>query len=103
MTYQRFTLPQTASVPATLATPGTLLQTVTEVATVSGLNDSPQVFASAADWLDVFEERAAIREYEGGFNRPEAERLAWTETVNALGPPNAATSLVLENSRDKPL
>src|SRR5215204_2319304 len=42
-----------------------------------------------SDWLDHFEERAAIREFEGGFDRPEAERLAWTETIDALGEPVA--------------
>lgn len=29
-----------------------------------------------AEWFARFEERAAIREYEGGFDRAEAERLA---------------------------
>lgn len=27
-------------------------------------------------WRDFYEERAGIREYDGGFTRPEAERLA---------------------------
>lgn len=39
-----------------------------------------------ADWLAYYEERAAIREYEGGFDRAEAERLALDEAVAALGP-----------------
>lgn len=38
------------------------------------------------DWFAHFEERAAIREYEGGFDRAEAERLALDDTVAALGP-----------------
>ena len=38
------------------------------------------------DWLAHFEERAAIREYEGGFDRAEAERLALDDTVSLLGP-----------------
>ncbi|MGT2479611.1 hypothetical protein ACU4GR_13615 [Methylobacterium oryzae CBMB20] len=33
------------------------------------------------DWLSYYEERAAIREYEGGFDRHEAERLVLKETV----------------------
>ncbi|MGU3326108.1 hypothetical protein ACLBXB_04145 [Methylobacterium mesophilicum] len=37
-------------------------------------------------WFAHFEERAAIREYEGGFDRAEAERLALEETIAALGP-----------------
>lgn len=38
------------------------------------------------NWFAHFEERAAIREYEGGFDRAEAERLALEETIAALGP-----------------
>ena len=37
------------------------------------------------DWIAHFEERAAIREYEGGLARAEAERLALEETIAALG------------------
>lgn len=40
----------------------------------------------AEDWFAHFEERAAIREFEGGFDRAEAERLALDETIAALGP-----------------
>lgn len=31
------------------------------------------------DWRVHWEERAAIREYDGGFDRDEAERLAFDE------------------------
>ena len=34
-----------------------------------------------ADWQGYFEERAAIREYDGGFARSEAERLAFADMV----------------------
>ena len=34
---------------------------------------------------DAFEERAAIREYDGGQSRPEAERAAWQEARRAAG------------------
>ena len=34
-----------------------------------------------AEWRDIFEERAAIREYEGGVDRPQAEWLAYREVV----------------------
>lgn len=37
------------------------------------------------EWMAEFEERAAIREYDGGFDRRIAEELAWTDTVNRLG------------------
>src|ERR1051325_9482943 len=30
-------------------------------------------------WRDEFEERAAIREFDGGYSRAEAERFAWGE------------------------
>src|SRR5215204_4680340 len=36
---------------------------------------------SSADWQAYFEERAAIREYDGGFARSEAERLAFADMV----------------------
>ena len=36
-----------------------------------------------ARWRDAFEERAAILEYDGGFSRSEAERLARIE-IEAL-------------------
>jgi hypothetical protein len=36
-------------------------------------------------WFAHFEERAAIREFEGGFDRAEAEKLALEETIAALG------------------
>lgn len=35
--------------------------------------------------LDLYEERAAIREFDGGQSRPEAERAAWTEARRAAG------------------
>lgn len=33
------------------------------------------------NWLSYYEERAAIREYDGGFDRSEAERLALEDTA----------------------
>jgi hypothetical protein len=38
------------------------------------------------DWQAYFDERAGIREFDGGLPRAEAERLAAEETVAALGP-----------------
>src|SRR5215207_7385803 len=37
---------------------------------------------SPADWRAYFEERAAIREYEGGLARDQAERFAFEDTVS---------------------
>jgi hypothetical protein len=34
------------------------------------------------DWLALYEERAAHREFDGGHTRPEAEKLAWSEMQN---------------------
>jgi hypothetical protein len=44
------------------------------------------IAADAENWFAYYEERAAIREYEGGFRRAEAERLARAEAVAAFGP-----------------
>jgi len=53
-------------------------EVVTDRVTASG-NDQ-------ADWFAHFEEGAAIREYEGGLDRAEAERLALAKTIATLGP-----------------
>ena len=34
---------------------------------------------------DIYEERASIREHDGGQSRPEAERAAWAEARRAAG------------------
>jgi hypothetical protein len=52
-----------------------------------GAATSPEQDAVAGlspDWQEWFEERAAIREYDGGHTRPEAERLARGETLAAM-------------------
>jgi hypothetical protein len=35
-----------------------------------------------ADWRDLYEERAAIRQYDGRYSRAEAEVLTWGEMQN---------------------
>jgi hypothetical protein len=37
---------------------------------------------NASDWRHFYGERAAIRQYDGGYSRAEAESLAWGEVVN---------------------
>lgn len=37
------------------------------------------------EWLEVWAERAAIMEYDGGLDRATAEQRAWGATVVALG------------------
>ena len=44
------------------------------------------VVVSLADWRAHFDERAGIREFDGGFPRAEAERLAREDTTAMLGP-----------------
>ena len=39
-------------------------------------------FNDAQDWADFYEERTAIREFDGGRSRADAERLAWGELIN---------------------
>jgi hypothetical protein len=34
---------------------------------------------AVVDWCDWYEERVAIRRFDGGYNREEAARLAWSE------------------------
>jgi hypothetical protein len=36
---------------------------------------------STDDWREMYEERAAIRQYNGGYRRDVAERLAWGEVI----------------------
>lgn len=36
------------------------------------------------DYKEFYEERAAIREYEGGYLREEAEKLAYAETLQKM-------------------
>ncbi|MDQ2104433.1 hypothetical protein [Azospirillum isscasi] len=38
---------------------------------------------TAEDWLHLYEERAAVREFDGGLPRPEAERLTYEEVLLA--------------------
>jgi hypothetical protein len=44
----------------------------------------PEISPEELAW-DIFEERAAIREYDGGQSRAEAERAAWIEAKRAAG------------------
>lgn len=57
--------------------PGDYTSALESIAKASG--QSPLVV------LETFLERAAIREYEGGYSRAEAERLAIGDTANSLG------------------
>ena len=72
-------IPATPAIP--VAQPKELAGTVATIATITIAN-SGEAKTKHSKLTDVhaareaFEERAAIREYDGGFNRKEAERLA---------------------------
>jgi hypothetical protein len=61
---------------------------VPTLATLAGLAGAPgetENRAKASDpefWRDLFAERTAIRQFDGGYSRAEAERLAWGELQN---------------------
>jgi len=50
----------------------------------------------AEDWQAHYEERAAIRQFDGELPKREAEALAFNETTAALGPRPKALSLCPE-------
>jgi hypothetical protein len=103
MAYRRFKPSANAFGPATLANPATLrpetASTVAELATVAGQNvenalprggaaePTPSGLheVSVEEWQAYFDERAGIREFDGGLARADAEMLAAEDTVAALG------------------
>jgi hypothetical protein len=65
------------------------------------------VAGDAEDWQAAYDERAAVREFDDGLPRAEAERLAYADTVADLGQPPpgvqlsppSATVIVFDPSR----
>jgi hypothetical protein len=119
MSYRRFKLPETGHSPATVATVATVLASnpasFASVATVaSGLTDGDTSDPSVANvanqkpapvdldtWQAHFEERAAIREFNGGFDRRDAEALALKDTTAVLGPrPGEVNGACIEWTHD---
>jgi hypothetical protein len=45
--------------------------------TPAAIVDHGEFGTEPADWRDLYEERAAIRQYDGRYSRAEAEALAW--------------------------
>jgi hypothetical protein len=102
MAYRRFQTQTEASAAATIANPATVLPLIRPTvarlanvadedrgnsATTGSVRARPATPAiSLADWDAYFDERAGVREFEGGLPRYEAERLATDDTVGALGP-----------------
>ena len=54
------------------------------IGTIGTVGTAPAI--SRDDWQADFDERAGIREFDGGLPRPEAERLAREDVTAALGP-----------------
>jgi hypothetical protein len=87
MAYRRFKLPETELGSAKVAKVANLRpeapQTLAGLATLAGQNAENN---DPADWQAYFDERAAVREFDGEMPRHEAEALALQDTIAALGP-----------------
>jgi hypothetical protein len=99
MVYLRFKIPEMTSAAATVATFATGSESpwrsVETVASVAGLGCNPDIQGAtaaavasyptncgiwdAADFREMYEERAAIMEYDAGMSRAQAEAEAWTD------------------------
>jgi hypothetical protein len=67
-------------VPLGGATEGRVVEAIKAIGTQHSKILSGEKRSNAeVDWHDLYEERAVIREYDGGCSRAEAERLAWGE------------------------
>ena len=72
--------------PATSATTATQTPPPRPVSQMSQVSQRPQPEITPEELArDIFEERAAIRQYDGGQDRAEAEAQAWIEARRAAG------------------
>lgn len=82
------TLPTFPTSPTKTALRGQNVGTVGNVGRVADAEKkTPHTADALADALDHFEERAAIREHDGGQTRAEAEAAAMLEAAEAYGIP----------------
>jgi hypothetical protein len=51
------------------------------------------------DWQAAYDERAGVREFDGGLPRAEAERLAYVDTVADLGEPPPGVQLTVPSAK----
>jgi hypothetical protein len=58
-----------------------VIENVTKITNVTEKNHNIGKIKSGGDWHELFEERAAIREYEGGLSRLKAEVSTFNELV----------------------
>ena len=102
MSYLRFKIPEMTSASATVATVATVsgfqgrsvasvgrnsdVQTVATVAAVASHTPNYGIW-DAADLREMYEERAAIMEYDAGMSRAEAEAAAWADVFGKRGGP----------------
>jgi hypothetical protein len=102
MSYLRFKIPEMIPAPATVATFATVSESsgrsVATIASVAGAGrnsdiqnvaavaSGPPVYGiwDAADLREMYEERAAIMEYDADMSRAEAEAAAWTDVFYNL-------------------
>jgi hypothetical protein len=68
-------------------TTGTTGTTQIEVFRAEEVEHGSGSVMDAEDWQAIYDERAAIREFDAGLPRAEAERLAYADTVAELGQP----------------
>jgi hypothetical protein len=52
----------------------------------------------AEDWQAAYDERPAVREFDGGLMRAEAEALAYADTVADLGEPSPGIQLTVPSA-----
>jgi hypothetical protein len=83
MAYRRFRAAAAAGGLATVAT--FQAQNPATVANVATVAKAPPGSVDLEDWQAYFDERAGIREFDGGLPRAEAELRAFEDTVTALG------------------
>jgi hypothetical protein len=70
-------------VPLSNATDGRAIEAIEAISTEHSERPSGEERPnSQVDWRALFEERAAIREFDGGYTRKQAEALAWGEIQN---------------------
>lgn len=67
--------------PSLRPSPATRETRATRVSTARGRAVSPSAW-DPEDWLEYFHERAAVREFDGGVPRADAERLAVEDTIS---------------------
>jgi hypothetical protein len=74
-------------------TTGTTGTTHIEVIRAEEVERCTKPVLDAEDWQAAYDERAAVREFDGDLPRAEAERLAYADSVEELGEPPAGVQL----------